>query len=846
MKIALSWLKQYLELAGEEQELSDLLTFSGIEVEAIEHLPAFGKSVVAARVISADPVPKTDHLRLCRVDIGSTEYSEKDENNTIQVICGAPNCESGMIGVLALPGSQLQDMQISKAKIRGIHSHGMLCSERELGLSDNHAGIISLPPDIPIGTLADELFDLPDIIYQLEITPNRSDLLGYQGIARDLSAKLFRSLISCDPPQIPVGERELKLGLYNEDPQACPRYTARVIKGVRIAESPLWLKTALLKSGLRPINNVVDITNYVMLETGHPLHAFDYDTLEAKDESQGFPDIVVRKAYEHEGFTALDGKDYILDSDDLVIADGKKASALAGVMGSVFSAISDKTVNIVLESAAFHPGTIRRTSYKHKLSTDSSYRFERHLSARYATQVSDRATDLILQLAGGTVCGEILDSYPVEDQEIVLGVRPERFELLIGYTLPGDKIREILENLGFTFLQYGDFKPGPITNLIAIYCHHTEEMKKGVTEFTELDNCQHAHYYRIPAYRKDITREADILEELARLAGYDRVPTKTTVQQIMDRHAYRIKQKATDWVVAFGAFETLNYSFADPDQMLDLGYREDAWDYIRLVNPQSSNQSVMRVSLIPQLLNNLSFNLNHAERDIKLFELGRVYHKSAKGHKEPTQLSAIFTGKTGSEHWQHRSMEIDYFWIKGCFEGLLQNLGISFDLKAIELPYLISSESFAGYCEDEFLGNFGRIKPPVLEAWNIDVNVLKQDVWILSFELEALIALTRDKVIQYQEIPKFPSVIRDISFLIPDRYSYAELKRSIMTLNTKIIREVNTFDEYRSKQMPQGFRSLSLHVVLQDKEKTLTDQRVDELMTSIKKMLSEKYEITMR
>ncbi|MDD3103192.1 MAG: phenylalanine--tRNA ligase subunit beta, partial [Candidatus Cloacimonetes bacterium] len=520
MKIAISWLSRYLEIDKLNIQLSDLLTFAGIEVEGISQLPAFGDTVFAAKVISAEKVPKTDHLQLCKVDIGDNPYPEKDENNCIQVICGAPNCKAGMMAVLALPKTELKDIKIQKAKIRGIYSHGMLCSESELGLSENHAGIISLPEDTVIGTLADTLYELPDCIFDLEITPNRSDLLGYIGIARDLSAKLLRPMTKPASPKLNIDKAELKLGLHNLQPELCPRYTARVIKGIKVNESPLWLKTALIKSGLRPINNIVDITNYVMLESGHPLHAFDYDKLAARDEAQGYPDIVVRKAYHEEEFIALDGKKYILDKDELVIADGQKASALAGVMGSEYSAISDQTVNIVLESAAFHPGSIRRTSYKHKLSSDSSYRFERHLPAKYAAAISDRATQLILELAKGNICGELLDSYPAAEQEIILGVRPHRFEHLIGYTLPKDKIREILENLGFTFIQYGDFQPGPIAKVEDIPALHTGLRQGKDPEFSEVQDDNFTHYYQIPAFRKDISREADILEELARLAGY--------------------------------------------------------------------------------------------------------------------------------------------------------------------------------------------------------------------------------------------------------------------------------------------------------------------------------------
>ncbi len=843
MKVTLSWLKKYLDLSGTSTELSELLTFAGIEVEGISQMPALGPTVIAAKVISAEAVPQTDHLKLCRVFIGDADYPEKDENGEIQVICGAPNCESGMMAVLALPGTDLQDMTIKKAKIRGIHSHGMLCSERELGLSDNHAGIIRLPDDAKTGTLADELYSLPDTVYDLEITPNRSDLLGYVGIARDLSAKLNRALMTPELPQISAAKADPKLGLYNEAVDLCPRYTARVIKSVKIGPSPLWLKRALIKSGLRPINNIVDITNYVMLETGHPLHAFDYDKLAPRDDTQGYPDIVVRRAQAKEEFTALDGKRYVLDGDELVIADGTRVSALAGVMGSEHSAIGDDTCNIVLESAAFNAGSIRRTSYKHKLSTDSSYRFERHLSAELAEWISKRATALIQELAGGSVCGELLDSYPHPEKELILGVRPQRFEHLIGYTLPGDKIRDILENLGLSFVQYGDFVPEPIADLAEIQSHHAGGMKRGASEFTELDGRQHAHYYRIPSYRKDITREADILEELARLAGYDLVPRRTELQQIMDRHAYKIQKQATDWLVDWGCFETLNYSFCDPDQMRDLGFPEENPEYVRLINPQSSNQSVMRISLLPQLLNNLVYNLNHAERDIKLFELGKIYRKTDSGHKEDVHLAAIFTGKQDLGHWQDKAMAIDFFWIKGCFTGYLDSLGLSYEIKPCTLPHLSPSESFSYYFGDQLLGSFGRIKASVLEAWGVDANNLKQDIWTLDFDMQSLIRLSRDISVQYVNIPRFPAVTRDLSFLISDAHSYADLRMSIMALDLGLIRSVEAFDEYRSEQIPQGFRSLSLHITLQDEEKTLTDERVDQLMALVQKALETKYDI---
>jgi len=846
MRVALSWLKRHLDLSGISTDLADLLTFAGIEVENITEMPSLGSTVIAAKVVSAEAVPKTDHLKLCLVDIGETDYLEKDENNLIQIVCGAPNCHSGMKAVLALPGTDLRQIQIQKAIIRGIESHGMLCSERELGISDYHGGIIELSDDIPIGALADEYLDLPDTAYDLEITPNRSDLLGYVGICRDLSAKLSRSLIPSPPVKFTVSEPTLKLRVHNHAKELCPRYTARVIQSVKIGPSPLWLKLSLIKSGIRPINNVVDITNYVMLETGHPLHAFDYDKLSPINDAQEYPDIVIRNAEENEEFIALDGKKYDLDGSELVIADGKRISALAGVMGAQFSSISDQTVNIVLESAAFHAGTIRRCSFKHKLSTDSSYRFERDLSAQLAADISDLATDLIVEIAGGKVCGELYDSYPAVERELILGVRPQRFEHLIGYTLPGDKIRDILENLGFSFIQYGDFVPGPIYDINQINDFHAKKPKQSITEFPEVDEYQHTHYYRVPAFRKDIIREVDILEELARLAGYDKVPRHTELQHIMDRHAYKVERKATDWLVNWGCYETLNYSFCDPSQMLQLGYLEENLDFVRLINPQSSNQSVMRISLIPHLLTNLVYNLNHTERDIKLFEMAKTFHPYKNGHIENKRLSAICTGKVNDENWQDNAKMIDFFWMKGCFTGFLSSLGLSFKAVECDAPYLIPGESFSYISDGQLLGSFGRVRPDVLEAWGIETNNLKQDVWALDFDMDAIVNLSREISLVYEEIPRFPSVTRDLSFLLADNYGYDEIRRAILALDTNLIKGVEVFDEYRSEQIPEGFRSLSLHVILQDQEKTLTDERVERLMDSVQKTLADKFNITMR
>ena len=851
MKIALSWLAKYIEIKENTKELEEILTFSGIEVEAVENIPALPETVFSAKIISAEPVPETDHLKRCLVDIGNFPCPEKTEDGYLQVICGAPNCRTGMMAIIALPGSVLPEMTIAKAQIKGIDSYGMLCSEKELGISDNHSGIIELNRETPIGITANELYELPDTIFELEITPNRPDLLGYIGIARDLSAKLNCSL---KMPEIKIPEAKCKaetmpLELVNKVPELCPRYIARLFNKVELKESPLWLKSALIKSGLRPINNLVDITNYVMLEYGHPLHCFDYDKLAALPEKPGIPAIVIRRAYQNELIITLDGKSYLLEGQEMVIADGIKPSAIAGVMGGNISAISETTKRIVLESAAFNPSSIRRTSYKHKISTDSSYRFERHLSECSAEDASIRATQLICELANAELCEVVYDSYHIPVQPLIIGIRPSRYTQVIGYELEEEKIKDYLTRLGLRFIQYGNWKPGKINSLAELYCHHTEEMKQGKTEFTELPNCEHTHYYEIPPYRVDLEREIDIIEEIARLDGYDKIPVKTLPQMIMDRHSYRIKKNAVDYLISRGFYETLNYSFSEPDLLYKLGYEDgdSELEMITLKNPQSSNQSAMRTSLIPQLLQNLAYNLNRGEKNIKLFELGKTYHRQETLSYEPYFLAGIVTGLNKEEHWQDKASPITLFWVKGIVEELLSLWHLeNWSVQETKVPFLSRTESASYYLENKELAYYGKLNSVVAEKFDIDTIELKQDIWIVQFAMENIINATRNLKTHFQEIPRFPFVTRDISFLIAEEIPYSEIIKTIAEIERNIISEVTAFDEYRGKQIPESKRSLTLRLKFRDKEKTLTDERVDYLIDLIIKKLRETWQIKMR
>ncbi|MCB5247107.1 MAG: phenylalanine--tRNA ligase subunit beta [Candidatus Cloacimonetes bacterium] len=841
MIISCRWLSRYIELPADLNLLVQTLTFSGIEVEAVKPLPELPAGVVAAKVLSAEPIPGTDHLQVCSVEFGAGEPA--------QVVCGAPNCKAGMISVLALPGTELPGLTIKTATLRGVESRGMLCSERELGLSDNHAGIIELDASTPAGSSVNEIYELPDTILELEITPNRPDLLGYTGIARDLSASLGKPLRLPPVEHLP-GEpsEETALTLVLEDPLKCPRYTARLLDGVNVKESPQWLKTALVKSGLRPINNIVDVTNFVMLELGHPLHAFDYGKLQPLDPSDGHPAVVARQARPEEEFVALDGKNLRLNPGDLVIADGRDASALAGVMGGKDTAISAATTSIVLEAACFQPGSIRATSYKHKLSTDSSYRFERHLSPHYVDLVSDRAVQLFLETAGGKVCNELYDAWPEPLKPRYLAVRPCRFRQLIGYELAGEEIIRYLEALGCEFIQYGAWIDGLIEDTSLIHCHHLEEEKAGKTEFSEID-CVHSLFFRIPPQRVDITREADLLEELARLAGYERIPRKKEAPRIMDRHAFRIRRGIEDWFADASFHETLNYSFCDPAQLADLALEpaETEAKLFRLVNPQSSNQSAMRITLLPQLLDNLRYNLNHGERNLKLMELGKVYLKEGDSQAEYLSFAAVLTGKMDPEHWSAAGKAIDFYQVKGLVEGLLRLLGVQeTNTAALERPWLSAGDNLGFYAEDRVIASCGRLKTRVAQNFGIDLTLLKQDIWVIELDVDLLIDLTRGREKIFRELPRHPAVTRDLSFLIKTGVAYAEIAAAIKAVNPDLIRDVSIFDQYLGQQVPEGFRSMSLRIVVQDSEKTLTDERVDQVLASVREMLFRAWQINMR
>ncbi|MDZ4121043.1 MAG: phenylalanine--tRNA ligase subunit beta, partial [Candidatus Cloacimonadaceae bacterium] len=583
-----------------------------------------------------------------------------------------------------------------------------------------------------------------------------------------------------------------------------------------------------------------------MLETGHPLHAFDYNSLAGTADRK---QIIIRSASPQEKIKALDGKEYILDPADLVIADAEKPIAIAGIIGGANSHITEATTDIVLESAAFDPGSVRRTSYKHKINTDSSYRFERHLSEYAPDYASRRATQLILETAGGLLCRGVLDDWQNPSPPRILGIRPCRFAKIIGYEMSGEQITEYLSKLGLTFIQYGSWIPGLITDESELYCFHGEQIKQGVTEFDHIE-CVHTLYFRIPDRRLDLEREIDLIEELARLDGYDKIPQKTAIPIIMDRHAHQIKRKLQDLMTGSGLYEVINYSFDDPQNLIDIGYEGETAmaNPLKLINPQSSNLSIMRTTLVPQALKSLAYNLNHGERNARIFEMNKVYLRQQDGsHTEPVRLCAILTGAASEEHWSTKDRQLDFFDLKGIAERVIELMGrVNVSWTEVQRPYLVPAYAQGCVTEIGEIVLIGKLKPETAARFGIDVIDLKQDVWVVEVDVENMIETSRTLEIVYEPIPKFPGMARDISFLIGSEVSFTEIKHAILGVETRIINSVSVFDEYRGKQVPEGFRSLSLHLIFNDSEKTLTVERIDELVDSVIKMLQNTWQIKMR
>ncbi len=801
MIVTYNWLKEFVDFDLPPAKLADLLTMLGLEVEGVTPCGEGMDDVVVALVEERAQHPNADKLSLCRVNNGK---------EVLSIVCGAQNFKAGDKVALAQIGATLPgDFKIKRSKIRGEESCGMLCSEKELGLADESAGIMILPADLPLGLPVFAALGLKDTIFEIGLTPNRADCLSVIGIAREIAAKLGTKVrhpaftLEDNGPSI-----NDKASVVIEDAQLCPRYTARYIEGCRIAPSPRWLVNRLNAVGMRSINNVVDVTNYVLLEYGHPLHAFDFDLIAGEK-------IIIKRAGEGEKFTTLDGQERTLTANDLTIRDASRGVALAGIMGGENSEIKDNTTNILLESAYFNPTAIRLTSKRLGLHTESSHRFERGADVSVLARVADRAAALIAELAGGTIAHGLIDVHPSPVFPRTITAHLDRINRTLGITLTADEVTTIFHNLEFAVTQ-------------------TEPGVMAVT---------------VPLFRVDLEREIDLIEEVARLHGFENIPaTMPKARVFSDRppRSQRMERDVRSLLVAQGFNEVINFSFIAPDayDRLLLPPDDPRRSAVKLLNPLVAEQSVMRTTLLPSLLETAAANISHRELNLRLFELRRVYHPRPGEElpAEPLHIAAIMTGRREPEGWCQGSDMVDFYDVKGIAETLLSSLQMPPMEYSSEAPesFYHPGKSCTILSGGKPVGSLGELHPDVQENFS-----LSQPVYYLELDFNRLLSHAHERE-AVQAPSRYPDVARDIAMLLAEEIPATRVLECVRGVRLKELDNVAIFDLYKGEHVPAGQKSLAIRVRYRSPERTLTDDEVTRSHQRVIDALTAKLNITVR
>lgn len=802
MNVTYNWLKDFVDFDLSPEQLADLMTMLGLEVESMVRTGEGLDDVIVARVEEKRQHPNADKLSLCRVNTGK---------EIVNVVCGAQNFTEGDTVVLAQIGANLPgDFKIKKSKIRGEESCGMLCSEKELGLAAESAGILVLSPDCaPLGTPIFLALGLKDTLFEVGLTPNRADCLSAVGIAREIAAKTGLPLRIPGTTLVEAGQPvESNIAVTIEDPERCPRYAARYISGCQIAPSPEWLVKRLNSVGIRSINNVVDVTNFVMMELGQPLHAFDCSQLAGSR-------IVVRTAREGELFTSLDSQQRTLTGSDLVICDAERPVALAGIMGGLNSEIEQSTSTILLESACFNAAAIRKTSKRLGLHTESSHRFERGIDIEGVVTALDRAAGLIVALTGGTLATGRLDIYPGKSVPSAISFRPERANALIGIDLPRSEMVDILKRLECLVSEGDDGSLSVVP----------------------------------PTYRIDIEREIDLTEEIARLNGFDKIPATMPVGRIASERPSRhqqIQKRVRNLLVDMGMNEVINFSFTDAGaaEKLLLSPEDPRRLAIKVLNPLVDEQSVMRTSLLPGLLETVARNINFRSLDLKLFEMRRVYLPVAGENMphEPIAVAGALTGSRDGDGWSRPNEQVDFYDAKGMVESLLEALeigGVSWVTDAIE-PFYHPGKACTVIAGRERIGSVGEIHPTVLERFGID-----KPVFCFKLDFEKLVRASCSKT-AISAPSRFPDSTRDIAVLVPNELGAEKILACVRGVKAKELEQVHIFDVYRGAGIPDGFASLGIRIRYRSYERTLTEDEISALHKKIIDSLIQKLNVTLR
>jgi phenylalanyl-tRNA synthetase beta chain len=796
MRISYNWLKQFIKTDLKTEEIADILTDLGLEVEGVdkyESLKGGLQGVVVGHVITCEKHPDADKLKITNVDLG-------DGNAPVQIVCGAPNVAAGQKVPVATIGTKLyykdgNAFEIKKGKIRGQESHGMICAEDELGIGESHDGIMILAEDLKTGTPASKVFNIEcDEVFEIGLTPNRADAMSHMGVARDLRAGLLQKgitseLITPSVSKLKVEKRTLKIDVKVENEKLAPRYCGVTISGITVKPSPSWLQNRLKAIGLTPKNNIVDVTNYVLHELGQPLHAFDASQIKGNK-------VIVKTVAAGTKFTTLDDIERTLHEEDLMICDESGPMCIAGVFGGKTSGVSEKTQAIFLESAYFNPVSVRKTAKRHTLSTDASFRFERGVDPNITQYALKRAALLIQEVAGGEITSDIIDFYPKKIEDFSVFIHFNKVNKIIGEEIKPETIKKILASL--------DIKVNSIT-----------ETGLGLI---------------IPSYRVDVTREIDVIEEILRVYGYNniKIPSKVnaTTANSSRTEEYKTQNIVANQLCSLGFNEMMANSLTTPDYV-ELSEKLNKENNVMMLNPLSSDLSAMRQSLLFSGLEAVSFNSNRRRSDLKFFEFGKSYHKSATGHDENKHLTLLVTGNRQNESWTNAQSKSDFFLFKGYINTVLSRLGL--DKKVISLPFEndVFAEGLALAVGKEIIVEFGTVKKSILKSFDI-----KQEVMYADFAWDKIQKYVSTKI-KFTDIPKYPEVRRDLALLLDENVPFEQIYNIAKQTEKGLLKEVNLFDVYTGNNLPEGKKSYAVSFILQDDSKTLTDSQIDKIMSKL-------------
>jgi len=818
MKISLNWLMDYMPLSIEREDLLHHLTDIGLEVggtENWESVPGGMEGIVIGKVTVCEQHPNADKLKITRVNVGTDEE--------LPIVCGAPNVAKGQTVVVATIGTKLtmngESLVIKKAKLRGEASHGMICAEDEIGLGNSHAGIMVLPDEIKAGTPASEYFNIErDLSIEIDLTPNRIDAASHLGVARDLAARLSFDVIPTqvtrpDVSAFKADNQDLVIPVTIKNPEACKRYTSCTISGVKVETSPQWLQNRLSAIGLKPINNIVDITNYVLHETGHPMHAFDADKITGNT-------VVVEKRKQGEKFLALDELAYELHADDLMICNSEKPMCIAGVFGGINTGVKLGTTHVFLESAWFDPVHVRKTARRHGLNTDASFRYERGADPEITVYALKRAAMLIKEIAGGVISSEIQDVYPEKLLPFPVDIRYDYINTLLGDKISKEDIKFILGKLDINIETETDAQLS----------------------------------LKVPRYRNDVQRPADIAEEILRIYGYNRIPVAKKVNASIniakEDSNERLMQSSSDFLSAHAFHEIMSNSLSNIAYYEKLGDEVNPESIVHLANPGSSELSIMRRELLFGGLESIARNINHKQSDLKLYEYGKIYFKAGErdnehpvnNHFEEKRLGIWLSGDFQASNWAQNGSKTDFYHLKSTVSALLDTYGI--DVATLKLETLESKLFDFGLeykLKKQSLVRFGLASNAIRKQFDIE-----QEVWYAEFRIDVLKTAIDKLNNRFKPLAKFPAVHRDLALLLDKSIRFEDLQQTAIQAERKYLKHMDLFDVYEGEGIEAGKKSYAMSFVLQDEEKTMNDKQIDKIMQKLLRSFEKDYDAKLR